>query len=65
MALKVLYSTRATAAGGRNAQASSDGGVLRGRLSLPKAMAGPGGAGATTSNAVRSDVPMSLRVTVD
>lgn len=48
MTLKVLYTTSATATGGRNGRTRSADGAVSVDLSVPKAMGGPGRAGATT-----------------
>ncbi len=48
MTLKVLYTTSATATGGRNGHTKSADGVVSVDLSIPKSMGGPGRAGATT-----------------
>lgn len=48
MAIKVLYTAHATATGGRNGHTQSDDGIVNVDLTIPKAMGGPGKAGATT-----------------
>lgn len=48
MTLKVLYTTSATATGGRNGHTRNADGVVSVDLSIPKSMGGPGKAGATT-----------------
>jgi len=48
MAIKVLYTAHAVATGGRNGHTQSDDGIVSVNLSVPKAMGGPGKAGATT-----------------
>ena len=48
MPLKVLYRTHAIATGGRNGHTRSADGIVDVDLSIPKAMGGPGRAGATT-----------------
>ena len=48
MTLKVLYTTSATATGGRNGHTQNQDGVISVDTSIPKAMGGPGRAGATT-----------------
>ena len=48
MAVKPLYTAHATATGGRNGHAASSDGIVAVDLSIPKAMGGPGKAGATT-----------------
>ena len=48
MSVKVLYTTHAIATGGRNGHTRSADGVVDVDLSIPKAMGGPGRAGATT-----------------
>lgn len=42
--MKTLYTTRATATGGRDGQASTDDGLLSVKLAPPKELGGPGGA---------------------
>jgi len=46
--IKVLYTATATAKGGRNGHTQSSDGLVSVDLSVPKAMGGPGKAGATT-----------------
>jgi len=46
--IKVLYTATATAKGGRNGHTQSNDGLVSVDLSVPKAMGGPGKAGATT-----------------
>jgi lipoyl-dependent peroxiredoxin len=46
--IKPLYTTSATAKGGRNGHTQSADGLVSVDLSVPKAMGGPGKAGATT-----------------
>jgi len=48
MSVKVLYTTHAVATGGRNGHTRSADGIVDVDLSIPKAMGGPGRAGATT-----------------
>jgi Ohr subfamily peroxiredoxin len=48
MTLKVLYTTSATATGGRNGHTRNADGVVSVDLSVPKSMGGPGKAGTTT-----------------
>jgi Ohr subfamily peroxiredoxin len=48
MSVKVLYTTHAIATGGRNGHTRSADGIVDVDLSIPKAMGGPGRAGATT-----------------
>ncbi|MGH8322718.1 MAG: organic hydroperoxide resistance protein, partial [Steroidobacteraceae bacterium] len=48
MTLKVLYTTKATATGGRNGHTRNQDGVVSVDTSIPKSMGGPGRAGATT-----------------
>ena len=48
MAVNALYTARATAGGGRNGNTRSDDGLIDVRLSVPKAMGGPGKEGTTT-----------------
>lgn len=48
MTVKVLYTTHAIATGGRNGHTRSADGIVDVDLSIPKAMGGPGKAGATT-----------------
>jgi len=48
MSVKVLYTTHAIATGGRNGHTRSADGIVNVDLSVPKAMGGPGRAGATT-----------------
>jgi lipoyl-dependent peroxiredoxin len=48
MTLKVLYTTTATATGGRNGHTRNADGVVSVDLSIPKSMGGAGKAGATT-----------------
>ena len=48
MSVKVLYTTHAIATGGRNGHTRSADGIVNVDLSIPKAMGGPGRAGATT-----------------
>ena len=48
MSIKVLYATHAVATGGRNGHTRSADGIVDVDLSIPKAMGGPGKAGATT-----------------
>jgi Ohr subfamily peroxiredoxin len=48
MALNVLYTTHATATGGRNGHAKNADGLVSVDLSVPKAMGGPGKPGTTT-----------------
>lgn len=43
--MKILYSTEATATGGREGQVQSSDGHLDVKLSLPRELGGPGGAG--------------------
>lgn len=43
--MKVLYTTRATATGGRNGEAATEDGKVAVRLSVPKEMGGDGGPG--------------------
>jgi lipoyl-dependent peroxiredoxin len=43
--MKIAYSTRATATGGRDGRAASDDGKVQVRLSVPKELGGPGGDG--------------------
>ncbi|HRQ79524.1 MAG TPA: organic hydroperoxide resistance protein [Azospirillaceae bacterium] len=42
--MKVLYTTRASATGGRDGQAATDDGLLSVKLAPPKELGGPGGA---------------------
>lgn len=42
--MKTLYTTRATATGGRDGQAATDDGLLSVKLAPPKELGGPGGA---------------------
>lgn len=42
--MKVLYTTRASATGGRDGQAATDDGLLAVKLAPPKELGGPGGA---------------------
>ena len=42
MTIKVLYTARATAVGGRNGHTQADDGLISVDLSIPKAMGGPG-----------------------
>lgn len=42
--MKALYTTRASATGGRDGQASTDDGLLSVKLAPPKELGGPGGA---------------------
>lgn len=46
--IKPLYTATATATGGRNGRTQSSDGLVSVELSVPKAMGGPGKAGATT-----------------
>src|SRR5687768_15313836 len=46
--IKVLYTTTATASGGRNGRTESSDGLIKADLSVPKEMGGPGRAGAAT-----------------
>src|SRR5207253_10545003 len=46
--IKPLYTTSATAKGGRNGHTQNADGLVSVELSVPKAMGGPGKAGATT-----------------
>ena len=48
MSIKVLYTTHASATGGRNGHPRSADGIVDVDLSIPKTMGGPGRAGATT-----------------
>jgi lipoyl-dependent peroxiredoxin len=48
MSLKVLYTTSATATGGRNGHTQNHDGVVSVDTSVPKSMGGPGRPGATT-----------------
>jgi Ohr subfamily peroxiredoxin len=48
MSLNILYTTQATATGGRNGHTRSRDGLVDVQLSIPKAMGGPGRAGTTT-----------------
>lgn len=48
MSLTVLYTTSATASGGRNGRTRSADGIVDVELSVPKAMGGPGRSGTTT-----------------
>jgi Ohr subfamily peroxiredoxin len=48
MALKVLYTSHATAKGGRNGHTQNEDGTVSVDLSVPKAMGGPGKPGTTT-----------------
>lgn len=48
MSLTVLYTAHATSTGGRNGRTRSDDGLVDVQLSVPKALGGPGRAGATT-----------------
>jgi Ohr subfamily peroxiredoxin len=48
MTLTVLFTAHATSTGGRNGRTCSDDGLLDVQLSVPKALGGPGRAGATT-----------------
>ena len=48
MSVNVLYTTHAIATGGRNGHTRSADGIVDVDLSVPKAMGGPGKAGATT-----------------
>ncbi len=48
MALNVLYTTHAVAAGGRNGRTRNTDGTVDVELSVPKAMGGPGKPGTTT-----------------
>ena len=43
--MKIAYSTRATASGGRDGRAASEDGKLKVQLSVPKELGGPGGEG--------------------
>ncbi len=43
-----LYTAKANATGGRNGHTQTEGGIVSFDLSIPKAMGGPGKAGATT-----------------
>ncbi len=43
--MKIAYSTRATATGGRDGKAASEDGKLKVSLSVPKELGGPGGEG--------------------
>jgi len=45
MALKVLYTTKATATGGRDGQSGTDDGAFSVKLSTPKELGGGGGTG--------------------
>jgi osmotically inducible protein OsmC len=46
--IKPLFTATATATGGRNGHTESDDGLVKADLSVPKAMGGPGKAGAAT-----------------
>lgn len=46
--IKPVYTTKATARGGRNGHTESEDGTVRADLSVPKAMGGPGRPGAST-----------------
>lgn len=48
MALTVLYTTHATAVGGRNGHTQNENGIVSVDLSVPKAMGGPGRPNTTT-----------------
>jgi lipoyl-dependent peroxiredoxin len=48
MSLKILYTTSATATGGRNGHTQNHDGVVSVDTSIPKSMGGPGRPGATT-----------------
>jgi Ohr subfamily peroxiredoxin len=48
MAIRVLYTARATAVGGRNGHTQSADGLVSAELSIPKAMGGPGKPNTTT-----------------
>jgi lipoyl-dependent peroxiredoxin len=48
MAIKVLYTARATAVGGRNGHTQSADGLISAELSIPKSMGGPGKPDTTT-----------------
>ena len=48
MAIKVFYTARAVATGGRNGHTQSDDGIVSVNLSIPKAMGGPGKEATTT-----------------
>lgn len=48
MSLKILYTTSATAIGGRNGHTQNQDGVVSVDTSVPKSMGGPGRSGATT-----------------
>jgi lipoyl-dependent peroxiredoxin len=48
MSLKILYTTSATATGGRNGHTQNRDGVVSVDTSIPKSMGGPGRPGATT-----------------
>jgi organic hydroperoxide reductase OsmC/OhrA len=43
--MKIAYSTRATASGGRDGRAASEDGKLKVQLAIPKELGGPGGEG--------------------
>ena len=43
--MKIAYSTKATATGGRDGRAASEDGKLKVQLSVPKELGGPGGEG--------------------
>lgn len=45
--MEAMYTATATATGGRNGEVATDDGIVRFKLSIPKAMGGPGVAGAT------------------
>src|SRR6185295_3574266 len=48
MSIKVLYTARATATGGRNGHTQTDDGIVAADLSVPKEMGGPGKPGTAT-----------------
>jgi Ohr subfamily peroxiredoxin len=48
MSIKVLYTARATATGGRNGHTQTDDGIVSLDLSIPKEMGGPGKPGTAT-----------------
>ena len=68
MPVKVLYTTHAIATGGRNGHTRSADGIVDVDLSIPKAMGGPGRAGAAAhqvrpySNATRGNLDVGLEV---
>src|ERR1700744_5815287 len=45
MSVNVLYTTQATAVGGRDGRATTKDGILDVKLTIPKELGGPGGAG--------------------